>query len=154
MFEGYRDAWRSKRMPPLPCGLLVWAPGAVAEVGGHVLRVDEHDVADEPFFLQIEAEFYWSAIPDWRVTDLDVAGAGDTVLSFAQFDGTAPDGQPLDPIVMADRWHFDGLGRIARWQQVTDLSAWGRWSALTGADYPTYIAEAFAKAGKPPRYVP
>ncbi len=154
MFEGYRDAWRTRQMPVPPRGLLVWAPDAIAEVGGHVIPVDAHDVADEPFFLQIEAEYYWSAIPDWRVTELDVAGEGDTVLSFARFEGTGPDGAPLDPIWLADRWHFDAQGRITRWQQVTDLSAWARWSALTGTDYPTYIAEAFAKAGQPPRYVP
>jgi hypothetical protein len=60
----------------------------------------------------------------------------------------------LEPIWIADRWHFNAAGQITRWQQMTDLAAWGRWSALTAADYPAYIAEAFAKAGKPPRFVP
>ena len=154
MFEGYRDAWRTHRMPVPPRGLLVWAAGSVAEIGGQVIPVEPHDVADDPFFLQIEADFYWAAIPDWRVTELDVAGEGDTVLSFARFEGTGPDGAALDPIWLADRWHFDADGRISRWQQITDLAAWARWSALNGADYPTYIAAAFAKAGQPPRYVP
>jgi hypothetical protein len=87
------------------------------------------------------------------VTELDVAGSGDTVLSFAKFEGTGPHGA-LDPIWLADRWHFDADGRIVRWQQMTDLSAWARWSALTGRDYTTHIAEAFARAGQPPRFVP
>ncbi|ANI79793.1 MULTISPECIES: hypothetical protein [Sphingobium] len=154
MFEGYADAWKAHRMPVPPRGLLVWAPGAMAEIGGHVIPVEPHDVADEPFFLQIEAEYYWAAIPDWRVTDLDVAGSGDTVLSFAKFEGTEPDGTVLEPIWLADRWHFDAAGRITRWQQMTDLGAWARWSALTGADYPSYITQAFAEAGQPPRFVP
>jgi len=154
MFEGYFDAWKTHRMPALPPGLLVWAPGAVAEIGGHVLPVEPHDVADEPFFLQIEAEFYWAAISDWRITELDVAGNGDTVLSFAKFEGTGPDGAALEPIWLADRWHFDAEGRIARWQQITDLAAWAKWSAFNGADYSTYITEAFVKAGQIPRFVP
>jgi hypothetical protein len=153
MFGGYLEAWKTRHMPVPPRGMLIWAPGAVAEIGGHVLPVEPHDVADDPFFLQIEADYYWAAIPDWRVTELDVAGSGDTVLSFAKFEGTGPHGA-LDPIWLADRWHFDADGRIVRWQQMTDLSAWARWSALTGRDYTTHIAEAFARAGQPPRFVP
>ncbi|WP_030538794.1 hypothetical protein [Sphingobium sp. DC-2] len=154
LFQGYFDAWKTRTIPVPPRGLLVWAPGAVAEIGGHSIAVDPHDVADDPFFLQIEAEFYWSAIPDWRITELDVAGSDHSVMSFARFEGTGPDGVTLDPIWLADRWHFDAQGRIARWQQVTDLAAWARWTALTGQDYPAYIAEAFAKSGQPPRFVP
>lgn len=154
MLESYRDAWRTGKMPVPPRGRIVWAPDATAELGGHVIAVDEHDVADEPFFLQIEAEYYWSGIADWRIGEVDVAGEGDTVLSFAKFEGTGPDGKPLDPIWMADRWHFDAQGRITRWQQITDHAAWGRWGKLVGKDYPTYIAETFAKTGHPPRFVP
>jgi len=154
MFEGYFDAWKTHQMPVPSRGLLVWAPGAMAEIGGHVIPVEPHDVADDPFFLQIEAEYYWAAIPDWRVTELDVAGSGDTVLSFAKFEGTGRDGIALEPIWIADRWHFNAAGQIIRWQQMTDLAAWARWSALTAADYPAYIAEAFATAGQPPRFVP
>lgn len=155
MFEGYREAWRSHVMPRIAPGLLVWAPGAMAEVGGHVIPVEPHDVADEPFFLQIEAEFYWAAIPDWRVTALDVAGVGASVLSFAKFEGTAKDGTVLDPIWLADRWQFDAQGRIVHWHQVTDLAAWARWSALnTDVDYVTHISRAFAEAGLSPRFVP
>ena len=154
LFQSYFDAWKTHTIPSPPRGLLVWAPDAMAEIGGHSIQVDAHDVADDPFFLQIEAEFYWSAIPDWRITELDVAGDDYTVMSFAKFEGTGPDGVALDPIWLADRWHFDAQGRIARWQQVTDLAAWARWTALTGKDYPSYIAEAFAKSGQPPRFVP
>jgi hypothetical protein len=28
------------------------------------------------------------------------------------------------------------------------------WSALTQVDYPTHVAQAFAAAGRPPRFVP
>jgi hypothetical protein len=154
MFEGYAEAWRTHRMPVPPRGLLVWALGAVAEIGGHVIVVEPHDVADGPFFLQIEADYYWAAIPDWRVTELDVAGSGDTVLSFAKFEGTGPDGKALEPIWLADRWHFNAAGEITRWQQMTDLAAWARWSALTGADYSEHITRAFAGTGQSPRFVP
>lgn len=154
MFDLYREAWREHRMPRLPQGLLVWAPGAVAEIGGHRIDVQPHDVADEPYFLDIEAQFYWTAIPDWRITALEVAGEGDTVLSMARFEGTGPDG-PLAPTWLSDIWRFDGEGRIISWFQIADLEAWSRWSALntTGA-YVDHIVGKFTEAGQPPRFVP
>jgi hypothetical protein len=154
MFECYFNAWKTHRMPPLPRELLVWAEGAVAEIGPHAMPVAPHDVADEPFFLQIEAEFYWAAIRDWRITALDVAGEGDVVLSFAKFEGTTANGTVLDPIWLADRWQFDAHGHIIHWRQMTDLAVWARWSALNGTDYADYITQAFAAQGQPPRFVP
>lgn len=155
LFAGYFDAWKTHHMPVPPRGLLVWGEGAMAEVGPHIMPVSPHDVADEPFFLQVEASFYWAAIPDWRITALDVAGEGDVVLSFAKFEGTAKDGAVLDPIWIADRWQFNAAGHIVHWRQNTDLEAWARWSALnTETQYTDHIAAAFAAAGQPPRFVP
>jgi len=155
LFEAYREAWREHKMPPLPPGLVVWAPGASAEVGGHVIPVEPHDAADEPYFLDMEAQFYWAAIPDWRVTQIDVCGTGDQVISLARFEGTARDGTVLEPTWLADLWVFDDTGRITRWRQIADLATWGRWSALnTETDYVSHISRCFADLGLPPRFVP
>ena len=155
LFDGYRHAWRDRKIPKPERGLLVWAEGAVAEVGGQIMHVSPHDVADDPFFLQIEAEYYWAAIPDWRVTGLDVAGTGNVVLSQARFEGTGPDGEVLAPLWLADRWQFDDQGRITRWTQVTDLVGWMRWGALNRTtDYVTHVTRAFAAVGAMPRFVP
>lgn len=156
LYERYRDAYETHRIPAPRPGLLVWAPGAVVEVGEHLTTIDsERDFAQEPLFMDIEAQFFWAAIPDWRASEVRVVGDGDEVFSFVQYSGTSRAGDVLTPIWTADRWLFDDQGRILRWLQVTDIGAWGAWQALnTETDYITHISEAFAAAGAPPRFVP
>jgi len=156
LYEPYKTAWQTHRMPKPPRGLLVWAPGASADNSGkHTFDIEAHDFADDPFFLDIEAQFFWQGIPDFRVTDLDISGADDFVLSICMYEGTDRAGKALPVVWTADRWRFDAEGRIVHWQQVTDLSTWHEWQvAVPGADYATYITQAYASAGAPVRFYP
>lgn len=156
LYERYREAWKTQRIPAPPRGLLVWAAGAVMQVGPHRHVIEyEHDFAEEPLFMDIEAKFFWAGIPDWRVIELHVHGDGDQVLSYGCYAGTTREGVALEPLWTADRWSFDAAGRIVHWLQVTDIGRWAQWQALnTEADYIRHVTDAFAAAGLPPRFHP
>lgn len=156
LYEPYKTAWQTQQMPKPPRGVLVWAPGATGDNSGkHFFEIDEHDFADDPFFLDIEAKFFWQGIPDFRVTDADISGDGDFVLSICKYEGTDKAGNALPVVWTADRWRFDEAGRIVHWQQVTDLSTWHVWqTAVPGVDYVTFISQAYAEAGAAPRLYP
>lgn len=155
LYERYFSAWEQHAIPKLPRGLLVWAPGAsIDNSGKHVFEVDAHDWADEPQFIQVEASYFWQAIPDFRITDLNVCGEGDVVLSICKYEGTAVGGESLPVAWTADRWRFDAQGRLLHWQQVTDLETWKVWQAAVPHDYVAYVNKAFTDAGVPPRHYP
>ncbi|KHO24930.1 nuclear transport factor 2 family protein [Mycolicibacterium setense] len=156
LYDRYRDAWQSHWIPTPEKGMLVWAPGAVIENGPHFTEITgSRDFAAEPTFMNIEAQYFWVGIPDFRVTELHVSGSGDEVMAFVQYSGTSCDGTVLAPIWTADRWVFDERGRITRWLQVTDLGAWAAWQALnTETDYLSHVTAAFTAAGVEPRFAP
>lgn len=156
LYLPYMTAWKNHVIPKPPRGMLVWAPGAkIDNSGKHFFDAEPHDFADDPFFLDIEAQFFWRGIPDFRVTEMDVSGEGDVVLSVCKYEGTDTTGKALPVAWTADRWRFDDEGRVVHWQQVTDLATWGEWqAAVPGDDYVTHIAKAFAEAGVPMRLYP